>query len=145
MRKERSFHRHSWQRVNLDGHPRAHTAGIDELAVVREVAKQERAKVWPRSFWVRPADDDELLAVQSFGFAPEAAVARRVRRIDRLGDHAFKTELAGVLQDEFPVAGVMAIELKAWLVCNQRSSSALRWMSGSFETSQSARCKRSKP
>ena len=36
----------------------------------------------PRSFWIGPADDDELLAVQSFGFAPKAAVpsAYKARR-----------------------------------------------------------------
>jgi hypothetical protein len=54
-------------------HPRPNAAGVDELAVIREVAKQERAKVWPRSFRVGPADDDELLAAQRFGFAPQAA------------------------------------------------------------------------
>jgi hypothetical protein len=31
-----------------------------------------------RSFRVRPADDDELLAVEPFGFAPQAAVSWRV-------------------------------------------------------------------
>jgi hypothetical protein len=37
----------------------------------------------PRSFLIRPADD-EFLAVERFGFASEATVARRVGRIDRL-------------------------------------------------------------
>src|SRR4029077_1033664 len=71
-------------------------------------------------FRVRPPDDDELLAAQGFGFAPQASVSRRVRRIDVLRDHALKTELAGVLQDEFAVACVVAIELKAGLVRDQR-------------------------
>jgi hypothetical protein len=31
----------------------------------------------PRSFRVRPADDDEFLAIEAFCFAPEASVARR--------------------------------------------------------------------
>ena len=30
----------------------------------------------PRSFRIGPADDDEFLAVQPFGFAPQAAVPR---------------------------------------------------------------------
>jgi hypothetical protein len=50
----------------------------------------------PRSFRVGPADDDELLAVQPFGFAPKAAISWRVVRVDRLGDDALKTELTGV-------------------------------------------------
>jgi hypothetical protein len=33
-----------------------------------------------------------------------------------LGDDAFKTKLAGVLQDKFAVVGVVAIELVAGLV-----------------------------
>jgi hypothetical protein len=40
-------------------------------------------------------------------------------RIDRLGDNAFETELAGVLQNEFAVAYVMAVELKAGLADDQ--------------------------
>ena len=34
--------------------------------------------------------------------------------------HPFEAELAGVLQDELAVACVVAIELKAGLVCDQR-------------------------
>jgi hypothetical protein len=56
------------------------------------------------------------LAIEGFGFAPEAAISRRIRRINRLGDDAFKTELAGVLQDEVTVTRVMPIKLKAGLV-----------------------------
>ena len=104
---------------NLDGHSRAHAAGVDELAVIGVVAEQQRAEIRPRPFRVGPADDDELLAVERFGFAPQAAVSRRIGRVDRLGDHALEAELAGVLQDEFAVAGVMAVELKAGLVCDQ--------------------------
>jgi hypothetical protein len=72
-----------------------------------------------RSFRVRPADDDELLAVQGFGFAPQASVSRRIGRVDRLRDHALKAELAGMRQDELAIAGLMAIELEAGLVCHQ--------------------------
>jgi hypothetical protein len=37
-------------------------------------------------------------------------------RIDRFGDYALKAKLAGVLQDELAVPGVVAIELEARLV-----------------------------
>lgn len=70
----------------------------------------------PRPFRVRPADDHELLAVQPFGFAPEATVSRRIRGLDRLRDNALKTEIPSVLQNEFPVARLMTVELKARLI-----------------------------
>jgi hypothetical protein len=67
---------------HLDGHPRAHTAGIDELAVIGVVAQQQRSEVRTRPFRIGPSDDHELLPVERFDFAPEAAVAWRVRRVD---------------------------------------------------------------
>jgi hypothetical protein len=98
----------------------------------------------PRSLRIGPADDHELLAVERFGLAPQAAVSPRIGSVNRLRDHALEAELAGVLQDEFAVAGVMAIELKAGLVCYQRSSSALRSISDKPEMSQPPICRRSK-
>ena len=74
----------------------------------------------PHSFRVGPAHDDELFAVQPFGVAPEAAVSWSIACVDRLGDHPFKTKLDGAPQDEFAVAGLMAVELKARLVSDQR-------------------------
>jgi hypothetical protein len=59
------------------------------------------------------------LSIKRFGFAPQAVVSWRVRRIDGLGDHTLETELASVLQDEFAVACMVAIELKAGLVGDQ--------------------------
>ena len=73
----------------------------------------------PRSFRVAPADDDELLPVEPFGFAPQPAISRRVGRVDRLGHHALEAELARVLQDQFTVASLMAVELKTRLVRQQ--------------------------
>jgi hypothetical protein len=55
---------------DLDGHPRAHAAGVDELPVIRVVAQQERPEMRPRSFRVGPTDDDEFLAIERLGFAP---------------------------------------------------------------------------
>jgi hypothetical protein len=78
------------------------------LAAQKEPTKPELADIKSSSL---EADGNELLPVQGFGFAPQASVSRRVGRIDRLGDHALKTELAGVLQDEFAVACVVAVEL----------------------------------
>ena len=63
-----------------------------------------------------PSGPQWVHEIKRFGFAPKATVSRRVGRIDRLGDHAFEAELAGVLQDEFAVARLVAIELKAGLV-----------------------------
>jgi hypothetical protein len=77
-------------------HPRAHAAGVNELAVVGIVAQQERPEMRPRSFRLRPANDNELLPLQPFGFTPQTAVPRRIGRIDRFGDDAFKPELYGV-------------------------------------------------
>jgi len=59
------------------------------------------------------------LPVERLRLAPEAAVTQRVGRINRFGDGAFKTELAGVLQDEFAVAGLVAIVLNARLSDDQ--------------------------
>jgi hypothetical protein len=42
-----------------------------------------------------------------------------IGRVDRLGHHALETELAGVFQDEFTVAYVVAVELKAGLTRDQ--------------------------
>ena len=47
-----------------------YTAGVNELAVIGIVAEQHRPEIWPSAFRVGPAGDDELLAVQPFGFAP---------------------------------------------------------------------------
>jgi hypothetical protein len=104
---------------HLNGHARAHAAGVDELSIVGVVAEEQRPKIRPRSFGIRPADDNELLAIERFGPAPEATVTRRIRRVDRLGDHAFETELAGVLEDEFAIACVMTVELEPGPVPHQ--------------------------
>ena len=60
---------------HLIRHPRPNAASIGELAVIRIVAQEQRAEVGPRSFRVRPADNDELLAIERLGLAPEATVS----------------------------------------------------------------------
>ena len=76
-------------------------------------------------------------------FTPEAAVSWREGASIVLDHDTFNAELAGVLQDEFAVACVVAVELKAGLVATKGSSSALRSMSGRLETSRPSRCKMS--
>jgi hypothetical protein len=129
---------------NFDGHPCANTAGVDEFAVIGVVAEQQSPEMRPRSFRVGPADDDELLAVQPFGFAPEAPVSRRVGRIDGLGHHPFEAELAGVLQDKLAVACVMSVELKARLADHQRLKQRLALDERQARDVQAGECKRSK-
>jgi hypothetical protein len=89
------------------------------LAIIAVVAEQQRGDMRPRAFRIRPADDSELAPVEPFGFALHAALSRRIRHIDRIGDHTLKTKLASVLEDEFAVACVVTVEPKAGLVCDQ--------------------------
>jgi hypothetical protein len=63
---------------DLVTHTRSYASGIDEFAVVAVVAEQQRTEMRSRSFRVRPTDDDELLSVECFSFAPEAAISRRI-------------------------------------------------------------------
>jgi hypothetical protein len=57
-------------REHLIGHSRTNAPGIDKLSVVGVVAEQKRAEMRPRSFRAGPADDNEFLPVEAFGFAP---------------------------------------------------------------------------
>ena len=77
---------------------------------VAVVAEQQRAQMRPRSFRVRPPDDDEFLAIESFGFAPEAPVSRGLGSVFK---DALKSEFAGMLADEFAVADLVLVELDA--------------------------------
>jgi hypothetical protein len=60
---------------HLDRHPCAHATAVYELAAVGIVAEQQRPEIRPRHFRVGPADDDELLAAERLGLAPEAAIS----------------------------------------------------------------------
>jgi hypothetical protein len=55
---------------NLVGHSCPYATGVDELALIAIVVKQQRAEIGPRAFGVRPTDDDQLLAVERLGLAP---------------------------------------------------------------------------
>jgi hypothetical protein len=94
-----------------------YAAGIDKVTVVGIIAEQERAEMRPRSFRVSPADDCELLAIEAFGFAPEAPVSPRIGRIARLGNHAFEPKSAGMSPDKLAVAGLVVVELGAGNIC----------------------------
>ena len=86
------------------------------MRVVSVLAPPVRA----RSFWVGPADDNEFLAIEAFGFAPQAPVSWRIRCIDRLGNDALEPELACMPADKLAVAGLAVVELDAGNVGDQR-------------------------
>ena len=97
-----------------------------------------------RAFRVGPANYYEFLAVKPFGFSPKAAVSWRIGRVDRLRNNTLKTELAGVLQDQFAIACLISVELNAGLVEEQWLQKHLALDKLKAETSQPSRCKRSK-
>src|SRR5260370_30277647 len=66
-----------------------------------------------RSFWVGPADDNEFLAIQAFGFEPKTLVPWRIGRIDHFGNDALEPKLAGMLSDKLAITPLMVVELKA--------------------------------
>jgi hypothetical protein len=92
-----------------------------------------------RSFRVRPADDDEFLAIEPFGFTLEAPVSRRIGRIDRVGNDAFESKLTGVLPDKLAIACLVAVELKAGNVRDQRLEKSLafdQWQAGRLSAAE---------
>ena len=76
------------------------------------------------------ADDNEFLAVEAFGLAPQPPVTRRIGRIDCLGYDAFEAKLAGMPSDEFSVACLVVVELEPGISATSGCSSAFRSMSG---------------
>jgi hypothetical protein len=80
----------------------------------------------PRPFRIGPADDNELLAVQRFGFAPQPAVSRRVGRIDRLGDQASKPSLPACSRMSSPSPVSWPLYRRPGLFATSGSSSPLR-------------------
>ena len=73
-----------------------------------------------RAFRIGPADHDKFLSVEAFGFAPVAAVARRIGRVARLGDDALEAHFAGMLADKLAVAGHVVVLLKAGRAFDER-------------------------
>ena len=63
-------------------------------------------------FGIGPSDNDEFLPVETFRFAPQAAIARSVGRGGRLRYNALKPQLAGMAADKLAVANLMTIELQ---------------------------------
>ncbi len=55
----------------LSGMPEPTRPRVDEFAVVGVVAEQERGEMGPGPLRIRPADDNEFLAVEAFGLAPQ--------------------------------------------------------------------------
>jgi hypothetical protein len=104
---------------HLVRHAGADAAGVDELTVVGTIAEQERAEMRPRSFRVSPADDNELLTIEAFGFAPEAPVSRRIGRVDGLRNDAFEPKPAGMFADKLAIARLVVVELEAGNIPDQ--------------------------
>ena len=70
------------------------TGRVNQLPIGLEVTKQQCAEVRPRSFGVRPADDDELGPVEAFGLHPTRP-GRPAGKVSRtLGDDPFEPMLA---------------------------------------------------
>src|SRR5260370_2691619 len=73
--------------------------GVDQPSLGIIVGEQQRAQPGPRAFGIGPAHNHELFAVQAFDFYPQAAIARRIGRIDALRDDPLYGELACLSSD----------------------------------------------
>jgi hypothetical protein len=102
----------------------------------------------PAARWIARPRARALLRMRlgrakGFGFAPQASVFRRVGRIDRLETTPSKPSLPSCFKMSSPSPVSWPLNCRPGLFATKGSSSALRSMSGSCETSQSAKCKRS--
>jgi hypothetical protein len=73
-------------------HAPSDPARIEQPLVRLVVAKEQRANEGARALRVRPADDNELGAVEAFGLA-HAAVARQVGALEAFRDDPFRAVL----------------------------------------------------
>jgi hypothetical protein len=87
------------------------------LAAQKEPTKPELADIKSSSL---EADGQRTPAGSGLWVCAQASVSRRVGRIDRLGDHALKTELAGVLQDESAITCLMTTHGRP--ICDAREN-----------------------
>jgi len=55
-----------------------------QASVFGVVAEQQRADVRPAALRIGPADNNELLAVEAFGFNPDPSITGRIWPIDAL-------------------------------------------------------------
>ena len=73
---------------------RADLAGVHEGADVVVVAEQQCAEVAPRALRIRPATDDELLALLALELQPVRRATGGSRAIGALGDQPLPAGLA---------------------------------------------------
>src|SRR5438132_13890532 len=76
------------------GNTCASPARIDQLALRRVVAEQQRADPMPTALGIAPPDDDEFLAVEALRLQPRAPIGL-IPTINALRDNAFEAVLAG--------------------------------------------------
>src|SRR5207253_1759824 len=81
---------------------------VDQLAVRRVVAEQQRPNPMSAALGIAPADDDELLAVEAFRLQPRASVGL-IPAIDALRDNAFVAIFAGQPVEGRALADLMTV------------------------------------
>jgi hypothetical protein len=81
---------------HLVGHSCAHTAGIDQLAVIRVSL---------------PAEQLTHVLLSAFAFRHSPRLSGAEGRVDCLRNRTIESKLPGVLEDEFTVTGLAAVEL----------------------------------
>jgi adenylate cyclase len=89
----------SWERTATVRALELCASRIEQPASLGVVAKKQGAEVRTAAARFRPADDNELLAVQALGLEPQAAIARNVGLVDPLRHHALYAQLAGLLAE----------------------------------------------
>src|SRR6266446_2030760 len=91
-----------------DRHTGTYSARIDQLAVRRIVAEQQRTDPMPSALGVTPSDNDELLAVEAFRLQPCASTGL-IPTINALRDDAFEATLAGQAMEGRALADLMIV------------------------------------
>src|SRR5271169_5419398 len=90
------------------GYAGASPARIDQLALRRVIAEQQRADPMPTALRVTPPDDDEFLAVEAFRLQPRAPIGL-IPTINALRDNAFEAVLAGQTMEGRALADLMIV------------------------------------
>src|SRR5438552_402638 len=92
------------------GNTGARPARIDQLAVRRVVAEQQRTDPVPAALWIAPPDD-ELLAGQAFRLQP-CAPTGLIPTINALRDETFEAVVAGQAMKGRALANLMTVILE---------------------------------
>jgi hypothetical protein len=126
-------------------HAGSDAAGVEQPAGVVVMGEQQGAQEGPQRFRVRPADDDEFAAIETFGFDPGAAVVGEIAAIDALGDDPFEAMSAGGAAERLAVAGFMDAECDSiWRLLEGAARRVLRSRSGRAARSSPSSSRRSK-